>query len=124
MTYPNKEQILKIMTEIEKKKGKIDVLKPLTKNSSPVEKWKFKISQKISEFRVVRGLTLEEMSSILGTDKANISRIMNGHIEKVTLDKLLQYLEITLIASKNKKAIDKFHMSADKFFDLDDIKFA
>ncbi len=89
-----------------------------------MEKWKFKLSQKIAEFKVVKGLSLEDMSNLLNTDKANISRIINGHIEKVTLDKLIQYFEILLIASKNKKASQQFHANADKFFELDDVRFA
>jgi predicted XRE-type DNA-binding protein len=114
------------MTDIEKllKTKKINKLRPLPKNASPLETWKFKLSQKISEFKIVRGLSLEDMSILLDSDKANISRIMNGHIEKVTLDKLLHYLEILLIASKNKKLSDKFHSDADNFFKLEDIKFA
>lgn len=126
MTYPTKEQILSIMSEIEKhkKNGKISKIKPLSKDATPVQKWKFKLSQKIAEFKVVKGLSLEELSLLLNADQANISRIINGHIEKVTLDKLLQYLEIILIASKNKKAAEKFHTTADKFFDFEDVKFA
>lgn len=126
MTYPTKEQILSIMTNIEQlqKKGKIGKLKPLSKTATALDKWKFNLSQKIAEFRVVKGLSLEEMSLILNTDKANISRIMNGHIEKVTLDKLLQYFEILLIASKNKKAAKDFHESADKFFELEKVRFS
>ncbi len=126
MTYPSQSQILQIMSEIEKKKkkGTIPKLKPPGKNPSPQLKWKFKLSQKISEFKIVRGLSLEEMALILKIDPANLSRIINGHIESVTLDKLLSYLEIILIASKNKKNTEKFHQSADKFFELDEIKFA
>ncbi|MBC7538822.1 MAG: XRE family transcriptional regulator [Bacteriovorax sp.] len=125
MAYPTKEQIISIMSDIEKQKknGKIGTLKPLAKNATPLIKWKFKLSQKIAEFRVIKGLSLDDMSNLLNTDKANISRIVNGHIEKVTLDKLIQYFEIILIASKNKKASEKFHASADKFFEFDDVRF-
>ena len=87
-------------------------------------KWKFKVSQKIAEFKIIRNLSLEEMSLILNSDPANISRILNGHIEKVTLDKLIGYLEIILIASKNKKLSDQFQLDADKFFNLQNLKFA
>lgn len=126
MTYPSKNEIISIITEIEKlaKNKKIDKLKALPKDASPLEKWKFRLSQKISEFRVVKGLSLEDMSQLLNVDKANISRIMNGHIDKVTLDKLLSYIEILLIASKNKKITEKFHANAQAFFNLEDIKFA
>jgi predicted XRE-type DNA-binding protein len=126
MTYPNHSQILQIMSDIEKKKKEksIPKLKSLGKNPSSIMKWKFKISQKISEFKTVRDLSLEEMASILNIDPANLSRIINGHIEKVTLDKLLSYLEIILIASNDKKISDKFQKSANHFFELDEIKFA
>ncbi len=126
MAYPSKDQIFQIMSEIEKlkSKGKIRKLKPLSKDASPVLRWKFKLSQKIAEFKVIKGFTLDEMSNLLEVDPGNLSRILNGHIEKVTLDKLLSYMEILLIASKNKKASDKFHANAEKFFELEDIKFA
>ncbi len=125
MAYPSKDQIISIMTEIEKsnKKNKVARLKPLEKGATSLEKWKFKISQKIAEFRVVKGLSLEDMSKLLNTDKANISRIMNGHLDKVTLDKLILFLEIILIASKDKKNTEKFHATADKFFEFNEVKF-
>lgn len=112
------------MKEIDKNKKSIGKLKPLSKDASPINKWKFKISQKIAEFRVARGLSLEELSILLEVDKGNIRRIMNGHIEKVTLDKLLAYIEIILIVSKDKNSSNKFHDSADKFFEFEDLKFA
>ena len=126
MSYPKKEQILKIISNIEnqKKIGKVNKLRPLPKNSDSIMKWKFKVSQKIAEFKIIRNLSLEEMSLILNSDPANISRILNGHIEKVTLDKLIGYLEIILIASKNKKLSDQFQLDADKFFNLQNLKFA
>jgi predicted XRE-type DNA-binding protein len=126
MSYPNKNQIEAIMNDIEKlrKKNKIAKLSPLPKNAPPIDKWKFKISQKIAEFKTMRGLTLKEMSALLKTDQANVSRIINGRIEKVTMDKLLQYFEIVIIASKNKKMAEKYHLTADKFFDLNEIQFA
>lgn len=126
MTYPSQDQIFQMMSKIEKlkSKGKIRKIKPLSKDASPVLHWKFKLSQKIAEFKVIKDFTLEDMSNLLEVDPGNLSRILNGHIEKVTLDKLLSYVEILLIASKNKKASDKFHASADKFFELEDIKFA
>ena len=126
MTYPNQSQILKIMKDIEnkKKKGEISKLNTLANNASSLLQWKFKLSQKISEFKITRGLTLEETALILSIDPANLSRIINGHVERVTLDKLLSYIEIILIASKNKQNSEIFKKSADKFFELDDIKFA
>ena len=126
MAYPSKDQIFQIMSEIEKlkSKGKIRKIKPLSKDASPILRWKFKLSQKIAEFKVIKGFTLDEMSNLLEVDPGNLSRILNGHIEKVTLDKLLSYMEILLIASKNKKVSEKFHANAEKFFELDDIKFA
>jgi DNA-binding Xre family transcriptional regulator len=125
MTYPSKEEILEMLADIEKKnKNKKRIpLKPLSRDASFSETWKFRISQKISEFKVTKGLSLEDMSQILQTDKANLSRIMNGHLDKITLDKLLSYLEILLVASKNKKIADKFHNEAEKFFKMEDIKF-
>ncbi|MEA9356605.1 XRE family transcriptional regulator [Bacteriovorax sp. PP10] len=125
MTYPSQEQIIQMMLKIEKKKakGQIRKIKPLSKDASPLLHWKFKISQKIVEFKVIKGLSLEDMSNLLEVDPGNLSRILNGHIEKVTLDKLLSYLEILLIASKNKKASDNFHANAQKFFELEDVKF-
>ena len=126
MTYPSQDQIFQMLSKIEKqkRKGQIRKIKPISKDASPILHWKFKISQKLVEFKVTREFTLEDMSNLLEIDPGNLSRILNGHIEKVTLDKLLSYLEILLIASKNKKISDKFHASAQKFFELEDIKFA
>ena len=48
MAYPSKDQIFQIMSEIEKlkSKGKIRKIKPLSKDASPVLRWKFKMNKK------------------------------------------------------------------------------
>lgn len=114
-----------MMSKIESKKKRklIRTLKPLKKDVSPILKWKFSLSQKIAEFKGIHQLSLEEMASLLKIDPANLSRIINGRIEKVTLDKLLNYIEILLIASKDKRLSEGFHHKADKFFSLDDVRF-
>lgn len=125
MAYPNKEEILKVMSEIEKKhkKGKLKTLKVLSKDATTTDRWKFKISQKLAEFKSIKQLSLEEMAKLLKTDKANLSRILNGHLQKTSLEKLYSYLSMVVIASKDKHLASLFNKKADQFFEFDELKF-
>jgi hypothetical protein len=64
------------------------------------------------------------MARLLGTDRSNVSKILNGRIEKVSLDRLFSYLRIVVMASKNKKLVSEFNKSVEHFIEFEELKFA
>ena len=126
MALPSNTEILKALDEIEKKKKKkLDNTVRIPSVSAPIEeRFKFSISQKLLEFKISKGYSFDEMARLLGTDRSNVSKILNGRIEKVTLDRLFSYLRIVVVASKNKKIVSDFNRSVEHFIEFEELKFA
>jgi DNA-directed RNA polymerase sigma subunit (sigma70/sigma32) len=126
MTFPSNAQILKALSEIEKKKkANMDSIIRIPPVNAPIEeRFKFNISQKILEFKISKDYSLDDMAKLLGTDRSNVSKILNGRIEKVSLDRLFSYLRIVVLASKNKKMLSDFNKKIEHFIEFEELKFA
>lgn len=126
MAFPTNSQILKALAEIEKKKrtNQDSILRVPPLNAPIEERFKFNISQKILEFKISKDYSLDDMALLLGTDRSNISKILNGRIEKVSLDRLFSYLRIIVLASKNKKMLTEFNKKIEHFIEFEELKFA
>lgn len=125
MPLPNNAEILKALNDIEKKKKiKLDNTIRIPSVNAPIEeRFKFSISQKLLEFKISKGYSFDEMARLLGTDRSNVNKILNGKIEKVSLDRLFSYLRIVVLASKNKKIVSKFNKSVEHFIEFEELKF-
>ena len=125
MALPNNLEILKALAEIDrKKKKKQDSTIRVPAKDAPVEeRFKFNISQKLLEFKIARGYSFEDMAKILGTDRSNVSKILNGKISKVSLDRMFFYLRIIVLASKNKKMLNDFNKNVEHFIEFEELKF-
>lgn len=126
MALPSNTEILKALDDIEKKKKKkLDNSVRFPSVNAPIEeRFKFSISQKLLEFKISKGYSFDEMARLLGTDRSNVNKILNGKIEKVSLDRLFSYLRIVVMASKNKKIVSEFNKSVEHFIEFEELKFA
>jgi hypothetical protein len=126
MAFPSNIKILKVLESIEKNKNKKDdkILRVPMRDGSIEERFKFNISQKFLEFKLAKEYTIDDMSKLLKTDRSNVSKILNGRLEKVCLEKLFQYLRIVVLASKNKELEKEFLKKTEEYIDFDEIKFA
>lgn len=125
MALPSNTEILKALDDIEKKKKKkLDNTVRVPSVNAPIEeRFKFSISQKLLEFKISKGYSFDEMARLLGTDRSNVNKILNGKIEKVSLDRLFSYLRIVVMASKNKKLVSEFNKSVEHFIEFEELKF-
>lgn len=125
MALPTNTEILKALAEIEKKKkANLDSIIRIPPVNAPIEeRFKFSLSQKILEFKMAKDYSLDDMAKLLGTDRSNVSKILNGRIEKVSLDRLFSYLRIVVIASKNKKMLTVFNKNVESFIEFEELKF-
>ncbi len=126
MALPTNKAILKALAEIEKKKKKkLDNTVRIPPIDAPMdERFKFSISQKLLEFKLSKGYSFDDMAYLLDTDRSNINKILNGRVEKVSLDRLFLYLRIVVLASKNKKLVSDFNESVEHFIEFEELKFA
>lgn len=63
-------------------------------NSSPADKFRWELCQRLVCHMVGTGLTQVAFAKLLGVDQARVSEIVNHRIDKVSTDKLFAYLEI------------------------------
>lgn len=126
MTIPSNVEILKALKEIEKKQKKksVSIVRVPPKNAPIEERFKFSISQKLLEFKIAKGYSIDDMSKLFGTDRSNINKILNGRVEKVSLDRLFAYLRIAVLASDNKRMLSEFNKNIEHFIVFDHLKFA
>jgi len=126
MALPSNTAILKALDEIEKKKKKKldNTVRIPSLDASIEERFKFRISQKLLEFKMSKGYSFDDMARLLGSDRSNVSKILNGRIKKVSLDRLFSYLRIVVMATRNKKLVSDFNKSVEHFIEFNELKFA
>lgn len=73
-------------------KGSGNVFADLGLEDAEQELAKAKIAQALRRLIKLRGLTQTEAASLLGTDQARISQIMNGKLASMTYDRLIRFL--------------------------------
>lgn len=86
--WPNKEDLDRILPELEKASGSLH----LNKNAGPLERFRWELCQRVVKYKVEHGLKQKELASLLGIDEAQMSRILRHRIESVSTDKLANFV--------------------------------
>jgi hypothetical protein len=60
-----------------------------------VEEWKAQMCVALAEIKAAHQWTNVEMGMVIGTGPARVSAILNAHIEKLSVEALLDYLDKT-----------------------------
>lgn len=82
--WPSNERIKEILKIAEK----ADAAKPLSKDADAVDKLKHRLCREILIFKHTEKLSNEELALKMGVSKTEVSKIINYHIERYTIDKL------------------------------------
>ena len=106
MSYPDKDRILKVMSNLEK--GKIKPTHIIDKDASPIDQMKFNICQQIIKFKRVNEYTSREIAEIAGVGPAVISRVLHCQIDRFKIDSLLGYYFCLVTSSNNNKLMKQF----------------
>jgi predicted XRE-type DNA-binding protein len=83
--FPNSSEI----KEISKKLEKIEGTKALSKNASPLEKFRFELQQKFVIYKLRHKCTQKALADKLDIDEAKISKILNHHLDEFSTDRLI-----------------------------------
>lgn len=113
MSYPSREEILKVLDKI--KKGKIKSTIIIDSSAPPIDQMKFNICQKIIRFKNVNDYSSLELSDIIGVGPAVISRILHCQIDRFKIDTLLEYYSSLVMSTKNNKLIKQFKQEVSGF---------
>lgn len=75
--------------KLEKAEGSIH----LNESATPLEKFRYQICQKILAFKQDHNMKQRDVAKQLGIDEAIVSKILHHRIEKISTDKLIEYLQ-------------------------------
>ena len=90
MRYPSKKKL----EAIEKRLNKLEGTLMVGPSSTPAEKFRWNLCQKLVRYMVENALTQVDLAKILKIDQSRVSEIVHHRIDKVSTDKLIAYNEI------------------------------
>ena len=120
MAMPKKAQINKVLKEIEKREK--DGEKVGTKIEIDLETlsgvFKYNLCKNIIRIKREKGLKNSELATLMGVDEAISSRITHYRVSKISLDKILIYLEALLNNLGLKGSIKEFNSAFESISDI------
>ncbi len=82
--WPSNDRIKEVLKIAEESES----VRPLPKDADAVDLLKYKLCRQILIFKETQGISLDEMSKRLEVGKTDVSKIINYHIDRYTIDKL------------------------------------
>lgn len=89
MKYPSKEKLRLMDEKLKNAPGTV----VLSNTASSSEKFRWELCQKIVKYMAAKNLSQVELSEKLAIDPSRVSEIVNHRVDKVSTDKLLEYVE-------------------------------
>ncbi len=89
MAFPSESKLKKIREKLEKEKGTLH----LNADATPLEKFRWRLCQEILAYKQDHDLKQRDLAKLLKIDEAVISRILHYRIERLSTDKLIEYLQ-------------------------------
>jgi predicted XRE-type DNA-binding protein len=83
--FPSKTEIRKINKSLEKAVG----TKALSKNTTPLERFRFEIQQKFVIYKLKHKCTQKELAILLDIDEPKMSKILNHRLAEFSTDLLI-----------------------------------
>ncbi|RHZ35893.1 XRE family transcriptional regulator [endosymbiont GvMRE of Glomus versiforme] len=88
-TFPSPEELKRVRKEISRSNHRVNI--GLSLNATPTEKAKYELCQDIARYQRENNLTEKKLAQKLGIEEKKAEYILFGHINKFTLDKLIDY---------------------------------
>lgn len=89
MAFPSEKKLKKIREKLEKTKGTLH----LNEGATPLEKFRFRLCQEILAYKQDHNMKQRDLANLLEVDEAIVSRILHHRIERLSTDKLIEYLQ-------------------------------
>ena len=86
--WPSKEDLDKILPELEKVEGTLH----LNKDAGPLDRFRWELCQRILKYKMGHDLKQKELAKMLNIDEPQMSRILRHRIENVSTDKLASFV--------------------------------
>ena len=86
--WPSRENLGKILSELEKVEGTLH----LNKDAGPLESFRWELCQRILKYQVTHSLKQKELAKMLDIDEPQMSRILRHRIDNISTDKLVGFV--------------------------------
>jgi len=108
--FPSQEEVKSLRQEMSRSNHRVNL--GLSLSATPTEKAKYELCQDIARYQRENNLSEKKLAQKLGIEERKTEYILFGHINKLTLDKLIDYanslhitteIKIPLPYERNKK---------------------
>jgi len=86
MGFPSKQEIKKVLKELENAKGSL----ALDPDATPLEKFRYDICQMFLTYKLEHKLNQKQLSELIGVDEPKISKILRYRISEFSTDRLIE----------------------------------
>ena len=99
-TFPPKEEFERVVKRAQKSDRRTNIL--LHPNASAAERVKYNLCKNIARYERENNLTEKELAKRLGITHSRLEKILFCHIDELSLEELVDYLEKLAIPLKMK----------------------
>jgi len=99
-TFPAHKEVKSLRREMSRSNHRVNF--GLSLNATPAEKAKYNLCQDIARYQREKNLSELELAQKLGIEAKRTEYILFGHINKLTLDKLIDYANSLRITTEIK----------------------
>ena len=89
MGFPSKEQIAKVLNELENAEG----TSMLPQNPTALQRFRWDICQHFIKYKRAHKCTQKQLAELLGVDEAKVSKILHHRIDEFSSDRLIALYE-------------------------------
>lgn len=87
--WPTKKDLNHVLDQLEQAEGSIN----LNADASALEKFRFQLCQRLLNYKLEKNLKQRELADKLGIDEAIMSKVLHHRIDKISTDKLIEYVQ-------------------------------
>lgn len=88
--WPSKKELDKVLDELDQTEGSLH----LNADASALDKFRFQLCQRLLSYKIQHNLKQRELAEKLDIDEAIMSKVLHHRIEKISTDKLIEYVQI------------------------------
>lgn len=88
--WPSKKDLDKLLNELDQVEGSLH----LSADATALDKFRFQLCQRLLGYKIEHGLKQRDLADKLNVDEAIVSKVLHHRIEKISTDKLIEYVQI------------------------------
>lgn len=88
--WPLQKDLDLILDELDSNEGSLH----LNADATALDKFRFQLCQRLLAYKMKHGLKQRELAEKLSVDESIVSKVLHHRIEKISTDKLIEYVQI------------------------------